>query len=284
MKKLLKQSVIAVLSICISLTSCKKCDFLNFGESHYIQYKPRYTTVPEFRQGIAQVINLVQQYHIIAYLDTLPNGYPNIFGRKAPLSQFGGQILEKLGGNQQQVESAVYDVFHFDEATFSLISYIMKAQMVSDISPQTMVYILAFTPLPPFAVANFQAPVDPVANMAPANDCCKDCNPQVKILVTWGYKTPCGNREKKLSGYAANNTLNHMSGGKQYRFDAEVTGCDCPGNWTSTVTPPTGASYGASERGSSATVFPVTSGTYTITFSYKVCDKVITKTFTLTVD
>ena len=283
MKKVLKQLTIAVFIICISMTSCKKCDFLNLGLNHTIQYKARYSTVPEFKQGIAQVVNLIQQYHIWAYLDTLPNGYPNIYGRKIVLSQFGSQILEKLGGNQQQVEAAVYDVFHFDEATFSFISYIMKAQMVGEISPQTMVYILAFIPLPPFAVDNFQAPEDPVANAAQVEDCCKDCNPQIKILVTWAYKAPCGNYEKKTSGYAANNTLNHMSGGKQYRFDAEVTGCDCPGTWTSTVTPPAGASYGASERGSSATVFPVSSGTYTITFTYTVCNKTITKTFTLTV-
>ena len=127
----------------------------------------------EFRQGILQAINFMGQYNIQAYLDTMPNGYPNKNGRKVPLVNFGSVILEKLQGNQQQVASAVYDVFHFDEATFSLISYIRKAQMVGDISAQTMIDIIATIPLPPSPVAGFTPPVTMVALDLSQHDCCR---------------------------------------------------------------------------------------------------------------
>src|SRR5438270_185653 len=127
MKNYLKTTLIAFVLISLGLMSCKKIYDLVSPSSlslqqYTIQMKSRYSTVEEFRQGITQVNNLLVSYHINAYLDTLPNGLPNKDGRKLALSQFGYTILEKLNGNQQQVASAVYDVFHFDEATFSLIS------------------------------------------------------------------------------------------------------------------------------------------------------------------
>ena len=282
MKKLLKRSSIALFFFALSITSCRKENIILPPEW---AVQARYSSIAEFKQGIQQVVNLMQSYHINAYLDTLPNGYPNINGRKLPLSQFGYAILEKLNGSQQQIESAVYDVFHFDEATFSLISYLMKSYMAGEISAQTLANIVAAIPLPPIPVAGFQAPVAIVA--LGGGDCCKDnvCNPVIKILVTWTYKPACGNYVKKTSGYAAGNTLTHMSGGIIYRFDAEITGCPCPGKLTSTVTAPAGASYGTGTgKDGSVTVLPVSSGTYTITFTYTVCDKVVTKTFTLGID
>lgn len=278
MKRSFSKLVLAGL-IAMAAISCKK--FCAEPQQNFFE-KPRYSTLEEFRRGISVVVNQIQEHNIKAYLDTLPNGYPNVQGRVEPLADFGFAILEKLSGNASQVQSAVYDVFHFDEKTFSLVSFLMKAQMTGNISYQTLVNITANIPLPPIAVAGFKPPVEIVAG-AVVGDCCKDnvCNPEIKILVTWTYKAPCGNYEKKTSGYAANNTLSGMSGGKLYRFDAEVTGCPCPGTWTSKVTGPAGASFGASERGGTATVFPVTPGTYTITFTYKVCDKEVTKTFTL---
>ena len=73
-----------------------------------------------------------------------------------------------------------------------------------------------------------------------------------------------------------------MSRGKMYRFDAMIPGCPCPGVLTSIVTAPGGASYGVGKgKDGSATVLPASGGTYTVTFTYTVCDKTITKTFTL---
>jgi hypothetical protein len=281
MKSLLKRTALVFLALALLIISCKKAN--NSGnQPNEAQERPVYSTLEEFHQKIAQLVNLIQEYHIYAYLDTLPNGYPNIQGRKVPLTQFGSSILQKLENNQ--VEAAVYDVFHFDGATFSLISYLRKAQMTGDISVQTLVTLLCIIPLPPIPVPGFDPPKVEVPAVA-VDDCCDHCNPKIKILVTWVHKAPCGNFDKSTSGYAAGDKLTHMSGGKSFRFDAEVTGCDCPGTWSSTVTAPAGASYGAGAPSSnSATVLPVTPGTYTITFTYKVCDQVITKTFTLSTD
>ena len=281
MKNLVLKTLFVFLALGVIISACKK---KQVPHPPTYEVQPVYSSLNEFRQGIANVVNQLQANRITAYLDTLPNGYPDIHGRKVPLSQFGYSILEKLGGNQQQIESAVYDVFHFDGATFSLISFIMKAQMVGDISAQTVTAIAALIPNPPFAVVGFQAPVAIVA--LGGGDCCTDnvCNPSIDILVTWAYKPPCGNYEKKISGYAANNKLTHMSSGIMYKFEAEVKGCPCPGTWTSKVDAPAGASYGVSGSGKSVTVLPISSGTYTITFTHKVCDKEVSKTFTLTID
>lgn len=287
MKKLVCRSILALAALGVIIVSCKKqlCT-PSGGEQQAAKVKPVYSTITDFRQGIANVVSLIHSHQVFAYLDTLPNGYPDVKGRRAPLEQFGYAILEKLQGNQQQIKSAVYDVFHFDETTFSLISYLMKAQMAGDISAQTLVDIISDIPLPPVAMDGFDPPVVQVAPDTVEDNCCDHCNPALKILVTWAYKTPCGNREKKTSGYAAGNTLTHMSGGKIYRFDAEVTGCDCPGaTIISSVEAPAGASYGTgAPSAGSVTLFPVTPGVYTITFTYTNCDKKITKTFTLQID
>jgi hypothetical protein len=287
MKQLLKRSALSLIIFALSITSCRKEGFLNSlqGVVHNQELiaVPKYSTIGDFRQGIQQVVNLIISYRIDAYLDTLPNGFPDLNGRRVPLSQFGYSILEKLGGSAQQIESAVYDVFHFDGSTFSLISYLMKAYWAGKISYQTLVNILILIPLPPIPMVDFTPPLA-IPAIPATGDCCKDntCNPVLKILVTWGYKPPCGNYEKKTSGFAANNTLTKMSSGKMYRFDAEISGCPCPGTLTSTVTAPAGASYGTGTgKDGSVTLLPVTSGTYMITFTYKVCDQVITKTFTL---
>jgi hypothetical protein len=285
MKQLFQRAVTGIALFALGLASCQKiCPEQEMQQSSApLQTRNRYSTAQEFKSGITQVVNLVQQHNIVAYLDTLPDGYPNRNGRKEPLANFGYSILEKLNGNSAQVASAVYDVFHFDEATFSLISYLMKAQMVGDISAQTLTYIASYIPLPPMAVAGF-APPKEVVPVNVGGDCCTQnvCNPKLDILVTMVYKAPCGNYEKKTAGYAANNTLTNMSSGKMYRFDAVISGCPCPGTLTSTVTAPGGASYGAGKgKDGSVTLLPVSSGTYTITFTYVVCGITVTKTFTL---
>ena len=282
MKKLFQRLVIALIIMGITSVSCKK-DLGMPQDQNTENVQPIYSSLEEFRQSIAQVVNQIQQQQIVAYLDTLQDGYPNINGRKVPLANFGYSILEKLQGNTAQVASAVYDVFHFDGATFSLISYLMKAQMVGDITAQGLTNITVNIPLPPIPVAGFTPPTK-VVPVKIGGDCCTDniCNPKIDILVTTTYKAPCGNYEKKYSGYAANNTLTNMSGGKMYRFDAVISGCPCPGTLTSTVTAPAGASYGTSTaKDGSVTILPVSGGNYTVTFTYTVCGITVTKTFTL---
>ncbi len=282
MKKSLKLTLLSSILLCIVLVSCRKDN--KFQQVQYTEnMKPRYSTIEEFRQGIAEVVNQIQQLQVIAYLDTLQSGYPDIQRRKVPLANFGSNILQKLQGNPEQVVSAVYDVFHFDGATFSLISYLMKARMAGDISAQILATIAAKIPLPPIPVAGFTPPTI-IDTPKIIGDCCTDnvCNPKIDILVTNTYKAPCGNYEKEYTGYAANNTLTNISGGKMYRFDVVISGCPCPGTLTSTVTAPAGASYGTGTgKDSSVTVLPVSAGTYTITFTYTVCGKTVTKTFTL---
>ena len=281
MKKVFAKLSFLLLGTIILTSSCKK---VTNGPTDVPLDKmhPEYINVSAFGVGIQLVKSQSQARNIMAYLDTLPNGFPCITGRKVPLENIANAILQKLENNQ--VESAVYDVFHFDGATFSLISYIRKAQMVGDISPQQMINLIAAIQLPPIPVVNFDPPKLP--NAVAAGNCCTEnvCNPQIKILVTWAHKAPCGNYDKGSSGYAANNKLSGMPSGQSYRFDAEVYGCPCPGNWTVKVTPPAGAtSYGISENGKRADVLPVSLGVYTITFTYTVCGQTITKTFTLSV-
>jgi len=246
MKKLFKQLLISLSIITISITSCHKENMSAPIPPPTWEVLPKTSSLTEFKQGIQQVQNYSQSYNLIAYLDTMPNGYPNIQGRKIPLIQITQSILSKLNGDEKQIESAVYDVFHFDEATFSLISYLMKTNMAGDISVQTLATIVANIPLPPVTTPDFAPPFAPPVALGLVGDCCKDniCNPTIKILVTWTYKPACGNYVKKTSGYAAGNKLTHMSGGVIYRFDAEIGGCPCPGVLTSSVTAPPGASFG----------------------------------------
>lgn len=283
MKKLLQLRLLSLLLLCAVMVSCNKA--VDAPLPFYSTPHPRYSTLSEFTQGISQAVNLIGQYNITAYLDTMPNGFPNIVGRKMPLVNFGSQIIEKLHGNQQMVASGVYDVFHFDGATFSLISYIRKAQMAGQISAQTMVNIISQIPIPPIPVEGFQAPVA-MAAPAATGDCCKDnvCNPVIKILVTWVHVAPCGNYAKGKSGYAVGDKFTGMPGGQSYRFTPEISGCPCPGTLTHTLTTPLGASYGeATGKDGSVDILPVTPGTYTITFTYTVCGTTVTKTFSLSV-
>ena len=286
MKRLCKHLLFAILALSLVFTSCKKLCLPFIDDSgNSTPTEPEYSTPTEFYSGICKVVALINEYHIYAYLDTLENGLPDIHGRKVALSEFGYQILYKLQNNQ--VESAVYDIFHFDGTTFSLISFLMKARMVGDISVQTFVLIVQYIPLPPIRVDGFNPPlVQKPQEQVPQINCCDNCKPKIKIRVTWTYKPACGNYTDTTTGYAANNTLNHMSGGKLYRFDAEVTGCACPGGvWTNNVEAPDGAAYGAgSSRGNTVSLIPISSGTYRITFTYKVCDKEVSQTFTLSVN
>ncbi len=282
MKKFLQHSLFSIFLLGTVLISCRQS--ADIPPPFYGPLKSQYTTVPEFAQGITQAINLIGQYNIMAYLDTMPNGFPNINGRRMPLVSFGSQIIQKLNGDPVQVESGVYDVFHFDGATFSLISYVRKAQMVGDISAQTMIDIIATIPLPPIPMDGFAPPVEMVGlDLNPTGDCCKDniCNPKIDIIVTWVHVAPCGNYDKKKTGTASGNELINMPAGQSYRFDAEISGCPCPGTRTSKVTSPAGAKPGVSERGKTVELFPLTAGTYTITFTYTVCGSTVEKTFTL---
>jgi hypothetical protein len=267
--------------------SCRKYSCDDGQTSHASCYNPYpltpyYTPRTIFQVGMEKTITDIRSNNVYAYLDTLPSGYPDVEGRKTPLADLGGTILEKLSSSNE-FEAGVYDIFHFDGQSFSLISYLMKAEMAENISPQTLIDLVGDIPLPPIPQDNFDAPLV-VATPDTVANCCDSCRPSIRIRVTWTYKAPCGNYEDTTKGYAANNTLTHMSGGKIYRFDPEVRGCACPGGkWTYQVDAPDGASYGVSSGSSSngVNLFPQSSGTYKITFTYTVCDKTVTKTFTL---
>jgi hypothetical protein len=284
MKQLLTKTMLGFFAVAMILFFACKKEVINHHDDDFVfKTRPVYSTLAQFRQGLATVANMCQMRQLVAYEDTTSEGLPDIRGRKTWLAHKAYGVLEKL--DQNLVEQAVYDVFHFDGETFSLISYLMKAYLAGDISAQTLAEIAAYIPLPPIPVANFTAPEEDVPADTPVVNCCDKSNPKLEILVTWVYKPACGNYEKKYSGYAAGNTLTGMDGGKIYKFTPVVTGDPCPGGvLTSSVTAPAGASYGYSKSADgSINLLPVSGGTYTITFTYTNCGKTVTKTFTLTV-
>lgn len=247
---------------------------------------PYYSTLEEFKQGLIRVANLVASHRIWAYRDTTANGKPDIQGRKEPLIQDVQKILLKL--NNEQVEEAVYDVFHFDGKTFSLISYLMKARMVNDISAETLTLILAEIPLPPIPVAGFTPPQIPSVDTVSVDTVatCK-CNPKIKIRTTLVYVPDCGNYERKTTGYVVNNKLTGMSSGIYYRFVPEVLGCCHGGTVTYSITAPAGANYAASSSGNpgnGVNFQGLSSGTYSITFTYTcACGASASETITITI-
>lgn len=288
MKKLFGKSLIIFFTVGLIL-SCKKSllsDFYQVTNSFTvdtIEIQPVYSTLEEFRLGIAKVAADLESNEVVAYLDTLENGYPDPDGRKVPLSKFAYSILEKLGGDDQQIASAVNDVFHFDGSTFSLISYIIKARMVNNISVNTSDDLINEIPLPPIPVDGFQAPLAPVIPVIPVVNCCDNCHPSLKILVTSVYVEPCGNRSTKVQGYAAKNTLTGISKGAYYRFDGEVKGCNCPGGkWNITVDIPGVGTLSSDKSWIGFTTFQ--GGVHTITVSYTVCNQTVKQTFTLSVN
>jgi hypothetical protein len=261
--------VLTVLIACRK-TSNDTCSHDHRQEDHFKPGVPRYSTPEEFTQGINRVAGLVAANEITAYRDTTPDGKPDIHGRKEALIQDVQQILAEL--HNGQTEDAVYDIFHFDGNTFSLISYLMKARMVNDISANTLTQILAEIPLPPVAVQGFTPPLVPVPVPEPVNPvaCCK-CDPKVKIRVTLVYVPDCGNYERKTTGYVVNNTLTGMSSGIYYQLVPEVEGCGCGGIWTYNIEAPAGASYASSysgNPGNGVSFQGLSGGTYKITFTY----------------
>jgi hypothetical protein len=291
MKNLIIRVSILVLLVGLTVSCRKTLDslFRTSTTTTTIVYPPitiasTYSTLPDFKQGIAKVSSALQAKNVYAYLDTLPNGYPNPNGRKTPLSTFGYSVLEKLGGNSQQVYSGVNDVFHFDGSTFSLISYIMKAEMVGQISPDTANAIISYIPLPPIPMDGFDPPMEPVIPDTPVYNCCDNCHPALDILTTSTYVAPCGNYSTTVSGKVVRDKLTNISKGARYRFDGLLTGCDCPGGvWNNSIELPGG--HGTIYSNTSGIgVITFLSGTYTVTLSYSVCNKTVTKTLTLDVN
>jgi hypothetical protein len=288
MKKLPGKFII-IFSLLGLMISCKKNLFSDLystittdSSSNTINYEQSYSTLDEFRQAIANIAVQLDNYEVVAYLDTLENGYPDPYGRKEPLSRFAYAIVEKLGGNDQQVASAVDDVFHFDGSTFSLISYIMKAHMVNNISRQISDSLINQIPLPPIAVDGFDPPMQPVIPDTPVVNCCDHCKPSLDILVTSVYVEPCGNRSTKVVGHAGKG-LSGISKGAYYRFDGEIKGCNCPGGkWNNTIQFPNGGVMGSDKSWIGFTTFQ--SGDNIITLSYTVCGITVSKTFVLSVN
>ena len=95
MKKLFQLNLLSLLLLGIIMVSCQKENNVPKPPS-WVVVQPHYSTLVEFRQGILQAINLMGQYQVIAYQDTLQNGYPNKNGRKVPLVNFGSAILIRI--------------------------------------------------------------------------------------------------------------------------------------------------------------------------------------------
>ncbi|NQV02628.1 MAG: hypothetical protein HQ542_08290 [Bacteroidia bacterium] len=272
MKKL--TSFFVLILAFVILSGCSKTEEV---EEYLMEY--RYSTVDELIEALIKIDSLVQVHEVMAFMDTLPNGEPNPYGEVMPLTQFVNYIFGLV--EVSDLEEAIYEIYRFNGQPFSLISYLMKAQMVGNITPAVMAQILMHIPLPPIPVPNFIPPLQPI----PVPVCVCD-NPKVKIKVTWTYKPACGNRVDTISGYAANNTLNNMSTGLWFRLDAEMKDCKCPGGftWTNTVST-TSTSYGYSAPpGPSVGLTSYSSGTFVVTFK-GVCacnGKEATATFTIT--
>ncbi len=252
--------------------------WVDLSDRHdHVPQKARYSTVAEFRASIARVESMSSG--IKAYLDTLKNGQPNKRGRTEQLIAVARRILQKI--DKGDIPGAVYDVFHFDSKTFSLISYIMKAEMAGDISSQRVTDIVSVIEVPPIPAQGFEPPLIPAVKIDTPKACV--CNPKVKIRVTWTYIAPCGNYSRTTNGYAANNTLSNMSRGTMYKFTPEVSGCPHAGHWTSVVNAPAGASYGHSTGSDgSVTLLSESGGTYTVTFTWNCpCGPKASETFTI---
>ena len=263
----------ALLFVLLTFFSCKKtgidecCD--DHQDDHNKPGKPYYSSLNEFIQGLNRAGNMIEANRIMAYTDTTHDGKPEINGGKFPLIQLVKQILSKLQNGQ--VETAVYDVFHFDGRTFSLISFLMKARMVNDIDVQTLTSILAEIPLPPVAMQGFTPPVVPEIKPEPIAVAVCKCKPKVRIRVTLVYVPDCGNYKKETTGYVVNNKLTGMSSGIYYKFVPEVEGCACGGTWTHSIEAPAGASYASSysgNPGNGVSFQGLSGGTYSITFTY----------------
>ena len=248
-------------------------------EEPQIQWEKQYSTVEEFSAALDSIQVISETLNIMAYKDTLENGYPDTLGESFPLVNFIDEI--KMEIEADSLASAVHDVFHFDGTPFSLISYLMKANLAKKISVQEMVDAVGLIPLPPIQVADFTSP----QNGAPVNPPqAHDCWAKMKIRVTWVYYPACGNRRDTMDVYAANNILTDRETGTLYRFTSEIEHCGCGGTTTCTLNAPPGAAYGFSEHGDWATLFSQTSGTYEISFTYTCscgCGTVVTEIFTI---
>ncbi len=252
----------------LSLNSSGYSGTIEVTEANYVtNTKPLYSTVEEFREKLEIIVGIIKKNKILAYADTLEDGYPDPKGKTFPLIDFINTIIEKIDNNE--LDSAVNDIYHFDDSPFSLISYLMKANMVGSISAQKLTEIAVLIPLPPIIVESFSPPLVPVVNpVIPPPPC--PCKPKIKIKVTWTYRPACGNYTRKTSGYAANNTLTNMRRGALYRVDAEVEGCSFGSNVVSDVTT-TASSIGYSKGsgGKTITLISESSGSIKITFTYK---------------
>ncbi|MCF6171245.1 MAG: hypothetical protein L3J31_08305 [Bacteroidales bacterium] len=269
-----------ILLIFILMAGCKKDET---SEQYNVPMEDRYSTVEEFANALMRLDSLSQANNILAFEDTLPNGLPDLEGQAKPLVEFIGYILSLVEANN--IKAAVDEVYGFHGYPYSLISYLMKAQMAENISINVMVSALSIIPLPPIPAENYVPPRQPIINPTPPAPASCPCDPRVKIKVTYSYKPACGNYTSTLSGYAAGNTLNNMKTGVWFRLDAEVEGCDAGGTWTNTVTTTAYSNGYSNPPGKTVGLVSYSSGEFVVTFTYKCscgCDRSDTKTFKIT--
>ena len=273
--------LINILVVFILMAGCKS----NNNEEttlYNVEMEDHLSSSTEFRQALQIVDSLIMAHHVKAYLDTLQNGEPDPNGKSTPLIEFVSNIIAEFDNNN--AEAAINDIFHFDGSAFSLISFLIKAERVGDITPAQLAEIISYIPLPTLRVPNFVPPVQPVLKPPPLPQVCP-CDPRVKIKVSYDYRPPCGNYTKKITGYAASNTLSDMQRGTIFRLDAEVEGCSDGGTWTKTVDTDGLTSYGySSTSGQNVSLLSESAGTFTVTFTYTCgcgCGRTNSKTFTL---
>ena len=272
---------VPVLLAIILMTGCLKKE--EEPEEYNVPMEDRYSTIQEFTEALMKIDSLSLANNILAYEDTLPNGLPDLEGQAKPLVEFIGYILGLVETNN--LEAAIDEVYRFNGNPFSLISYLMKAQMAGNISTTVLINALGILPLPPIPAENFIPPRQPIINPNPPAPATCPCDPRVKIKVTYSYKPACGNYKKTLTGYAAGNTLNNMRTGVWFRLDAEVEGCDAGGTWTNTVTTTTSSNGYSNPPGKTVGLVSYSSGEFVVTYTYKCscgCDRSDTKTFKIT--
>jgi len=265
--------LIQILLVIILLSGCSTKEEV----TEYLM-ENSYSTMDEFIEALYELDSLIKANSVMAYEDTLPNGMPDPYGRVIPLSGFMGFIIELVHAND--MEAAIYEIYRFDGLPFSLISYIMKAQMAGNINAILAAKLLMKIPLPPMPVVNFIPPLKPVLQ----GPLCACDDPKIKIRVTWTYKPACGNRVDTVSGYPVGNKLTNRDAGTWFRVDAEIHNCICPGGGFSNKVTTTSTSYGYSDPpGGSVGLTSYSSGTFTVKFTYTCpCNgKTVSETLTI---
>ena len=160
--------ILSILIICAAIIGCQESPEAA-GPDYSYNMVSYYPAPEEFMGALNELSAWAEENNVMAYTDTLEDGMPNKEGSTMPLVEYIGGITAK--GESGDWAGAADDVYHFDGSPFSLISYLMKAQMVGDITAQQLVDAFAIVPLPPLAIKDFGQPRVVVEQLEPPCDC-----------------------------------------------------------------------------------------------------------------